>query len=400
MKRPNVLIIGNYPPPYGGVPHHIERLAGHLVENGWICHVLSGGASGYETDGKLHVYKPNYSIKATAILRQLFGKSLHYWLRPRALIFSETKLWIRYLIYASVGEEIIRKNDIQVIVTYNVLSYGPVGSYLSEKFDIPHIINIFGEVYKHQSMLKCRKFFSGILSSSCCLLSCSSHCGNSIKKLGVNQAVETVTYGINTNHFRPGVCENLRKYLKIGNEKVVLFVGRLSKEMGLDSFMAAAQLNTTQFPTVRFIMVGQPGDLLDEVKQQCKALSGQFLIITSVPYVDLPYYYRLASVVVVPSRGDRTCSSLAAMEAMATRKAVVGYAIGGIPEIILNEVNGLLVEPENVQDLARAISRLLQDENLSDRLAHSAYLQAQSVFDENLVNIKMEQHILKALNNA
>ena len=42
----SVLLIGNYPPPYGGVPLHVERLSAHLAARGWSCHVLSGGREG------------------------------------------------------------------------------------------------------------------------------------------------------------------------------------------------------------------------------------------------------------------------------------------------------------------------------------------------------------------
>ena len=41
-----VLLIGNYPPPYGGVPRYIENLAPFLANQGWDVHVLSTGHSG------------------------------------------------------------------------------------------------------------------------------------------------------------------------------------------------------------------------------------------------------------------------------------------------------------------------------------------------------------------
>jgi glycosyltransferase involved in cell wall biosynthesis len=170
--------------------------------------------------------------------------------------------------------------------------------------------------------------------------------------------------------------------------------------MGLDSFLAAARLTAPRFPEVRFVMVGQSDDLADEVAKECEASDGRLILRRNSPYADLPNYYRLASIVVVPTRGDRTCSSLAAMEAMATRKAVAGFAIGGIPEIVEHEKTGLLVEPEDVQALADAISRLLEDEPLRTRLAEAAYRESQVSFDENLVNATMEHHFTDALSAA
>jgi glycosyltransferase involved in cell wall biosynthesis len=85
------------------------------------------------------------------------------------------------------------------------------------------------------------------------------------------------------------------------------------------------------------------------------------------------------------------------MEAMATRKPVVGFAIGGIPEIIDHERTGLLVEAENLHALAASISRLLDEAQLCDQLAGAGFAQSQARFDERLVNIAMERHFLDAL---
>jgi glycosyltransferase involved in cell wall biosynthesis len=397
MMRKNILIIGNYPPPYGGVPHHIERLAEYLVKNGWNCHVLSGGTTGNEVKGSLSIYKPTHVSKLFAMVRQSFNNTFNHWLGGGTLNRDESKFWLRYKIYADVGSDIICKHDIRVIASYNLLTYGPVGSYLAEKFRLPHVINVFGEVYKYESMHKNTVFFSTVVKSATRLLSCSNHCGRSIRQLGIDTPVETVTYGVNIGHFTPGDANNLRNTLDIGQAPVVLFVGRLAREMGLDSFFSAARLLKPHFPHVRFIMVGQTGDLADEFAKECEATNGQFILRRDVPYADLPNYYRLASIVVVSTRGERTCSSLAAMEAMATRTAVVGFAIGGIPEIVENERTGLLVEAEDVRSLADSVSRLLQDNSLRVKLAEAAYVQSKVSFDENQVNVIMERHYTDAL---
>ncbi|MDO8989269.1 MAG: glycosyltransferase family 4 protein [Sideroxyarcus sp.] len=399
MKK-NILIIGNYPPPYGGVPHHIERLTEYLVDKGWTCHVLSGGTSGNQHIGALHIYKPTYPAKLLGYLRQGFNRKFRRWLGTASLDKYEPAFWRRYKMYSDVGEKIVRENDIQLVASYNLLTYGPVGAYLADQFRLPHVVNVFGEVYKYDSMLRHKSFFAHVVKSAYRLLSCSSHCGQSIRQLGVETPVQTVTYGVNIGHFTPGEAKDLRTSLGIGSAPVVLFVGRLGREMGLDSFFAAARLTAQSFPDVRFVMVGQTGDLADEIEKKCETSDGRYILRRNSPYTDLPNYYRMASIVVVPTRGDRTCSSLAAMEAMATRKAVVGFAIGGIPEIVEHEKTGLLVDPEKIEALSGAINRLLEDELLRVSLAEAGYRKSQSSFDENQVNVTMERHFLDALRVA
>lgn len=398
MIKKNILIIGNYPPPYGGVPHHIERLTEYLVEKGWTCHILSGGSSGNAINGSLFIYKPRYSQKLISFVRQIFNRKFNDWVCSGTLNHDEPNILRHYKIYADIGSQIIRKHDISLIASYNLLSNGPIGAFLAHQFKLPHVINVFGEVYKFKSMHKNKKFFVNVIGTANRLLSCSSHCGRSIQLLGSKKPVQTVTYGVDINHFAPGESPDLKKKLGIGSSPIVLFVGRLDREMGLDSFLAAAQLITkTSSIDVRFLMVGQSGDLADEVEKECEISNGKLLMRRNSTYADLPNYYRLASIVVVPTRGERTCSSLAAMEAMATRKAVVGFAIGGIPEIIDHERTGLLVEPEDIQGLADAINRLLNNESQRMLLADEAYRESQVRFDEIQVNATVERYFLDAL---
>ena len=63
----SILIIGNYPPPFGGVPRHIEYLAPFLVKRGWKVHILSGGSTGTENKEGFTVYKPTKEEKLKAI---------------------------------------------------------------------------------------------------------------------------------------------------------------------------------------------------------------------------------------------------------------------------------------------------------------------------------------------
>ena len=398
MKK-NILIIGNYPPPYGGVPHHIERLSEYLAGNGWNCHVLSGGTTGKQIlENGVSIYKPTYGRKVRGAIAQMFNRQFRDWLMDGTLDRDEPGHWRRYLMYADVGEEIIRDNNIRLIASYNLLSYGPIGTYLAKKFSIPNIISIFGEVYKYQAMAHNAAFFKEVAGGAFRLLSCSDHCGRSVKKAGIENEVRTVTYGVNVEHFSPGTDPvALRARYGIGDDRVVLFVGRLGREMGVDTFLAAAHLLAPKYPHVRFVVVGQAEDLTDDVVRICNASKGRCVAVVNAPYSDLPDYYRLATLVVVPTRGDRTCSSLSAMEAMATRKPVVGFAIGGIPEIIDHERTGLLVEAENLHALAASISRLLDDARLCDQLAGAGFAQSQARFDERLVNIAMERHFLDAL---
>lgn len=396
----NILIIGSYPPPYGGVPHHIEQLSAHLADQGWNCHVLSGGTAGTKMVGKVTVHQPTYMRKAFGFLRQSFNRDFERWLAGGPLAQDEATFWRRYRMFADVGDAIVRSQKIDIVTSYNLLTYAPVGAWLSERHGIPHVISNFGEVFKFASMTRSNRFFAHVAEQAVTRIACSEHCGNSLKRLGVDMPVKPIPHGISTRHFSPGDASVLRQRLDLGTGPVILFVGRLSEEMGLGSFIAAARRVAQSRPDARFIAAGQAGDMMDVVEAAAAEPGSILRLARSVPYPELPLYYRLADIVAVPTHGDRTCSSLAAMEAMATRKPVVAFAVGGVPEIIHEGENGLLAPPEDVGALAAAMLRLINDPAERMRLADNGYEMVHANLDVGHCNRAMEREFLHAIGAA
>jgi glycosyltransferase involved in cell wall biosynthesis len=82
---------------------------------------------------------------------------------------------------------------------------------------------------------------------------------------------------------------------------------------------------------------------------------------------DVPELLACCDLSVLPSESEGLPNSV--LEAMAAGLAVVATSVGGVPELIENEVSGLLVPPNNPSALSTAILRLLQDESLRQRLS-------------------------------
>lgn len=396
--RRRILILGNYPPPYGGVQHHIDRLTHHLCENGWECLVLAGGTLGTTRRGPLTVSKPTWQEKGLGALATTFRPAVWKWTAESSVWRRDPRTAFRHRMYLHIGDRILRRQRFDVIASYNLLAYSPIGDWLARRYGIPHIVNVFGEVYKSTALRRNAAFFRSICDRAKAVLSCSAHCGSSLSLIGVERPARVVLYGVNLEHFRPGpVAEGFRARHASGGEKVVLFVGRLGREMGLDSFIAAYQRVAPQAVAARFIAIGQAADLVEEAERVAAASGGRFAVVSNVPYADIPQYYRLANVVVVPTRGARTCSSLAAMEAMATEKPVVGFEVGGIPEVVQHERTGLLADAENVDSLARGILRILRDDGLAASFGAAGFERATQHFDESRVGRTMEDIFLQAI---
>jgi glycosyltransferase involved in cell wall biosynthesis len=164
----------------------------------------------------------------------------------------------------------------------------------------------------------------------------------------------------------------LRQTLGISlNTQVVLCAGRLSREKGQADLVEAAALlrRNNKERKIRFILAGEGPD-----KQMLKDTARSFLVedwfIFTGLVLDLSPYYTLASLLVLPSHTEGSPNVL--LEGMAAGLPIIATAVGGVPEIVANEKEALLVEKQKPVALAKAIERTLSDANLRSRIAEAA----------------------------
>lgn len=150
--------------------------------------------------------------------------------------------------------------------------------------------------------------------------------------------------------------------------KVLLTVGRLALEKGhADLLRALARLQGGQAESdVHLLIVGMGPE-----KNALVALRKELALDGNVHFCgqkdDVRPYYGIADIFVLPSHTEGSPNVL--LEAMAAELPIVATAVGGVPELVTNEVNALLVPKHDVAQLADAIQRLLQDPELRRRLS-------------------------------
>jgi glycosyltransferase involved in cell wall biosynthesis len=121
-------------------------------------------------------------------------------------------------------------------------------------------------------------------------------------------------------------------------------------------------------PAFRLVMVGD-GPERERLKALCRELGVTDLVVFAGTTADVPVYYSLADVFVLPSRSEGSPNVL--LEAMASGTAVVATAVGGVPEVVRSGDNGLLVPANDVNALAGGIAELSIDQELRQRLGRS-----------------------------
>lgn len=141
--------------------------------------------------------------------------------------------------------------------------------------------------------------------------------------------------------------------------RTVGFVGRLEPVKGGQFFVAAAQEVLLHFPATQFVVAGEGSEL--ETLRMMAERSGISARFKFLGFVERPEeVYSVLDLFVLPSLDEGI--PLALLEAMTADIPVIASAVGGVPEVVEDGVNGILVPPADSQALAAAICRGLEDE--------------------------------------
>ena len=165
--------------------------------------------------------------------------------------------------------------------------------------------------------------------------------------------------------------EIARRY-GLEGKKVLLTVARLDPHKGLDTVISLMPELIKKIPNLVYVIVGaghQESTLKDMVGRL--NLEGYVLFVGPKPREELPGLYSVCDVFVMVSKelpSGIEGFGIAFLEANACGKPVIGGRSGGVPEAVIHGETGLLVGPNNHQEIAEGIVRLLTDDSLAKRL--------------------------------
>jgi colanic acid/amylovoran biosynthesis glycosyltransferase len=166
---------------------------------------------------------------------------------------------------------------------------------------------------------------------------------------------------------------------------LIVAIGRLIAKKGFTNLIRACALLVERGRSFRCEIFGE-GPLEKELRVQIEKLNLEDRIQLPGPKPQHELRARLAdaSVFVLPSvpepQGGMDNLPTVIMEAMATGLPVVSTRIGGIPEMVVENQTGFLVQPEDAVALAGAIEKVTNDRSLGQRLGEAGYERAQKLF--------------------
>ncbi len=189
-----------------------------------------------------------------------------------------------------------------------------------------------------------------------------------------------IPLGIDPDYFSPVEKDSeLIKTLGISKDELVVgILGRLSPVKGHRYFIQAAVEVLKSFQSVKFLIAGEDAQVkayrLKKLVREM-GVSDKFIFIGRTE--DSRKIISLMDIAVVASAGSETVCRVA-LEYMALGKPVVGTDINGIPEVVKDGINGLIVKPKNIRNMTDAILELLKD-----KTKRESYGKAGRVLTEN-----------------
>ncbi len=217
---------------------------------------------------------------------------------------------------------------------------------------------------------------------------------NKITSVARSVSEELGEYGLNPDDIEVvgnGVDENLFYPLnKKRNEKYILYTGRLTYRKGLFDFIECGKEICAQYPDINLKLTGN-GPLLDKLKKMAieSGHKDRFEFLGHVDKSKLVELYQNATIFVQPSHYEGLPTTL--LEAMSCGLPVVATSVSGNLDVIENGKNGLLVPPKSPEEMANAVSVLLEDSSTRRDLGRAARRTIEEKFTWDIISTRILQ---------
>ena len=195
------------------------------------------------------------------------------------------------------------------------------------------------------------------------------------KKNGYKGESILVPNGVDLSIFSQNFPENLKEEMKIrlGKKPDDIFLvtsGRLMHKNAVDDVITAL---VHLSKNISFIIIGK-GDEGPRLQKQAVDLGVEDRVkfLGFVSYADIPKYFSVCDIFIRPSRSEGFGNSF--IEAMASHLPVIATPVGGIPDFIDDKETGIFCSSDNPQSIVQAVTSLLDDKNLSDKIVNNAYV--------------------------
>lgn len=363
-----VLVLSwEYPPNIvGGLGRHVADLVPALVQQGVEVHVVTprlAGGENVERSPGLTVYRVD----------------------PPASVAPDfyTGAWQTNQRLRAVAADLCQSQSIQLLHNHDWLTAFAANA-LKQNFKLPLLSTIHATergrgrgVLVGDAQRAIHSIEWWLVYESWRVICCSLFMSNEVASYFQAPAdkIDIIPNGVSVEQWTQwdGVdLSNFRSMYALPEEKIVLYVGRVVQEKGLQVLIESVPAVLAEHPNAKFVIAGK-GGLLEDLRHRAWELGvGHKVLFTGfIPDEDRDRLYKVADCAVFPSLYEPF--GIVALEAMAARVPVVVSAVGGLQEVVQHAETGITVYPNNASSLAWGVNHTLARPDWAAQRAAKAY---------------------------
>ncbi len=269
---------------------------------------------------------------------------------------------------------------------------------LIRRHRVPYVVSLHGsDVFVAERVRFLRGWARRTLSGAGAITACSGDLHTRVLGLGAAaDRTETIPYGVDLARFAPRPSQEVRERWGVPPvHLLVAEIGRLVEKKGFRYLVEAA----ARVGRIVVVLAGD-GDLRTDLEARAKASGAPVRLAGSLDRASVEALLGAADVAVVPSVVDQAGNvdglPNSLLEALAAGKAVVASRVAGIPEVVDDGENGLLVPGGEVDALTEALERLVADAELRARLGAQARRRAEQELGWATIVERYEASLVRA----
>ncbi len=271
-------------------------------------------------------------------------------------------------------------------------------AFWAKVFGLKHIFNYWENIPYEKKDRGLKLFFKRLIIHINIFLSdgaiCGMHKAEDILRT-FSQRIQIGTFlhaGFNPERFSPAATPLMREKLHLENKTVFLFVGALGYRKGIHLILEALAELRKKYP-VHFLLVGS-GEYQDSLIEQTKklGLEDEVTFFPWLPNEDLPSIYTSSDVFLYPSipyQGWEEQFGYSIAEASLSELPVISTDTGSIYEVLLDGKTGMLIQPDNLDQLKDSMEKLITHPELRRTMGHAGRIYIEEHFSNRIIAGKL-----------
>ena len=260
-------------------------------------------------------------------------------------------------------KRLIKKISPDILHAHYATGYGISGALSGFH---PYIISVWGsDIFEFPKKSFFHKKLIGFNLKKADYICSTSHVMAKETKKYTNKNILITPFGVDCEKFKPA------SKLKPKDKIIIGTIKALEKKYGIKYLINAFAILVKKHSNLPLeLHIGGKGSLERKLQQLCENLGikNKVKFLGYIPHDKVPDIFNTFSVSVSVSASESESFGVAVIEAEACRIPVVVSDIGGLPEVVQDNVTGFIVPPKNPEATAEAIEKLILDENLRNKM--------------------------------